>query len=161
MDGIEATRRDRRGAARARCSSSPPSTSTSTRYAALRAGASGFLLKDAPARGPARGDPRGRQRRRGRRAEHHPPAAATRGRTGCPPAAPRRGRRSGSTPLTQREREVLVAIASGLSNAEIADELVLSEATVKTQSGRILAKLELRDRVQLVVSPTSADSSRP
>jgi len=122
-------------------------------YAGLRAGASGFLLKDAqPAellaaiRAVANGDavvsPRITRRLLSQHA-HRLPAA------GSPTPGP--SERTQVAQLTAREHEVLLEIAQGLSNAEIADKLVLSEATVKTHVGRILSKLELRDRVQIVV----------
>jgi DNA-binding NarL/FixJ family response regulator len=117
-------------------------------FTALKAGASGFLLKDVP-----------------------PPdllAAIRAVHSGEAVVAPSTTRRlldkfapllpSGSEPappeltvLTDREHEVLLLVAQGLSNAEIAAKLFLSEATVKTHVGRILMKLGLRDRVQAVV----------
>jgi DNA-binding NarL/FixJ family response regulator len=121
-------------------------------YAGLRAGASGFLLKDAPPgellsaiRSVANGDavvaPRV-TRRLLAAFSHRLPAPAE-------PIAPAELARMEL--LTAREREVLLEVARSLSNAEIAERLVLSEATVKTHVGRILAKLQLRDRVQIVV----------
>ncbi|SNT55871.1 DNA-binding response regulator, NarL/FixJ family, contains REC and HTH domains [Asanoa hainanensis] len=117
-------------------------------YAALRAGASGFLLKDAPPadllsaiRSVAAGD-----------AVVAPPV--TRRLIDAyagflpDPAAPADGRLDR---LTEREREVLLEVAQGRSNAEIAATFRLAEATVKTHVGRILTKLGLRDRVQVVV----------
>jgi DNA-binding NarL/FixJ family response regulator len=118
-------------------------------YEALRAGASSFLLKDtAPAdlvngvRTVARGEsllaPAVTRTLIGRFADRVRPAPAA--PAGDPLAA-----------LTPREREVLVLVARGLSNAEIAAELVISPETVKTYVSRILTKLDLRDRVQAVV----------
>ena len=115
-------------------------------YRALRAGAAGFLLKDAPSsrliaavRAAATGDsliePSITQRLVERFAEPEPPA-------GVPDRL---------ASLTGRELEVLRLIARGLSNAEIAAEMVVAETTVKTHVARILAKLGLRDRVQAVV----------
>jgi DNA-binding NarL/FixJ family response regulator len=128
-------------------------------YAGLRAGASGFLLKDAqPAellaaiRAVASGDavvsPRVTRRLLSQHA-HRLPAV------GNPEP------RQPVSQLTGREHEVLLEIAHGLSNAEIADKLVLSEATVKTHVGRILSKLELRDRVQIVVFAYETELIKP
>ena len=115
-------------------------------YDALRAGASGFLLKDTPPedlvaaiRVVARGDAMiapGVTKRLIEQFARSAPAST-------PPA--------GLAELTPREAEVLVLVAHGLSNAEIAEKLVLSNATVKTHVKRILFKLGLRDRVQAVV----------
>jgi DNA-binding NarL/FixJ family response regulator len=117
-------------------------------FAALQAGASGFLLKNtepavlvAAIRTVARGDavvaPRVTRRLLETFAGQLPAADRT--------ADPRLAR------LTDREREVLVQVATGRSNAEIAAELTLSELTVKTHVGRILTKLELRDRTQAAI----------
>ncbi|MBU2668018.1 response regulator transcription factor [Actinoplanes bogorensis] len=116
-------------------------------YRALRAGASGFLLKDAPPAhllhgirtihgGAALLAPEVTRQLVGRYAARIRPA------DGGVPA---------DVPLTARELEVLCLIADGLSNAEIADRLVISHETVKTYVSRILTKLGLRDRVQAVV----------
>ena len=116
-------------------------------YEALRAGASGFLLKDASAtelanavRLVAAGDALlapGVTRR----------LIAEFARMGAP-RSPTRKQIDG---LTERESEVLALVARGMSNAEIADQLVVAEQTVKTHVGRILMKLGLRDRTQAVV----------
>jgi DNA-binding NarL/FixJ family response regulator len=117
-------------------------------YEALRAGASGFLLKDVPPeqlvvgiRSVASGDALLAPSVTKRVVEEfvrRPPESAR-------PAPPE------LEELTERELEVLKLIARGLSNAEIAKELFVSDATVKTHVARILMKLSLRDRVQAVV----------
>ena len=130
-------------------------------YGALRAGASGFLLKDAPPpdmlsaiRAVATGDavvaPSVTRRLLAQFAHHLPDPQ-------LPTAAPDARVRS----LTPRERELLIEVARGLSNAEIAERLVVSEATVKTHVGRILGKLGLQDRVQIVVFAYETGLVRP
>ena len=113
-------------------------------YEALRAGASGFLLKDTPPgrlaeaiRSVGDGDALLAPQITRRLVERF--------------AAPRPEAPEALAELTERELEVLRLIARGLSNSEIADELVVSLPTVKTHVGRILMKLGLRDRVQAVV----------
>jgi DNA-binding NarL/FixJ family response regulator len=120
-------------------------------YEALRAGASGFLLKDAPpaelvggvrtiAAGESLLAPAVTRELIGRYAGRLRPASSSRQARGGPLDA-----------LTPRELEVLRLIAAGMSNAEIAAALVIAAETVKTYVSRILAKLDLRDRVQAVV----------
>ncbi|MPQ98428.1 response regulator [Modestobacter sp. I12A-02628] len=150
MDGVEATRRIVEAGLSSRVLILTTFDLDEYAFAALQAGASGFLLKNAPPetllaaiRTVAEGDavvaPRVTRRLLETFAAQLP---APHG----PPAAPRRVDR-----LTDREREVLVEVAGGHSNAEIAARLCLSELTVKTHVGRILAKLQLRDRTQAAV----------
>ena len=153
LDGIEATRRI---LARGTPDRPAPKVLVLTTfdldeyvYAALRAGASGFLLKDA---GPT-------ELLAAIRAVHTGDAVVAPGPTRrlldrflplieSPPSDDDRSRLD---VLTEREHEVLVAVGRGLNNTEIASSLFVAEATVKTHIGRILAKLGLRDRVQMVV----------
>ena len=153
MDGVEATRqicgegKDRESGPRVLILT----TFDLDEYAfsALKAGASGFMLKDVPPgellaaiRSVHSGDavvaPSTTRRLLDRFTPMLPSSSTTPGADGI-------------DRLTEREREVLLLVAQGLSNGEIARKLVLSEATVKTHVGRILTKLDLRDRVQAVV----------
>ncbi len=152
MDGVAATGRIVEGSPSTRVLILTTFDLDEYAFAALNAGASGFLLKDvqpedlvAAIRTIAAGDavvsPRitrrlletfAHQLPGGPRSQHAEPDPAL-------------------DVLTEREREVLVAMSDGLSNAEIGERLFVSEATVKSHVGRILAKLGLRDRVQAVV----------
>jgi DNA-binding NarL/FixJ family response regulator len=145
MDGIEATRRLKQREPPARVLILTTFDLDEYVYEALRAGASGFLLKDRPpeelvaaVRVVASGDallaPSVTRRLIEEFARRTP--AATRDEL---------------HELTDREREVLVLIARGLSNAEIAKALYVAETTVKTHVGHVLSKLRLRDRAQAVV----------
>ena len=149
-DGVQATSRIVSSGSRSRVIILTTFDLDEYAYAALRAGASGFLLKDAlpndllsAIRAVASGD------------AVVAPSTTRRLLSNLTHRLPGTGTGEEVHPslhlLTPREREVMLAVARGLSNAEIAEELVLSEATVKTHVGRILAKLELRDRVQIVV----------
>jgi DNA-binding NarL/FixJ family response regulator len=149
LDGIEATRRICQRGERPRVLMLTTFDLDEYAFAALKAGASGFLLKDVPPeellfgiRSVHSGDsvvaPSTTRRLIDRFAPMFPSEAA-----GSEP--------DGLADLTSREREVLTLIAQGLSNTEIAERLFVSEATVKTHVGRVLAKLGLRDRVQAVV----------
>ena len=153
LDGIEATRQIAGPDAEAPAKVLMVTTFNVDEYVyqALRAGASGFLLKDSPpaqlidgVRTIAQGDsllaPTVTRALIGRFAERLRPADTAR------PA-----RDDVVRSLTPRELEVLERLAAGLSNAEIAAELFITSETVKTYVSRILAKLELRDRVQAVV----------
>jgi DNA-binding NarL/FixJ family response regulator len=150
MDGIEATRQIVESGSAARILVLTTFDLDEYVFAALRAGASGFLLKDAmPAdllngiRVVAAGDAAiapGVTRRLIENFAAHLPT--TSGRT---PVDER------LTDLTNRERDVLMGLARGHSNSEIAQQLFISEATVKVHVGRILTKLGLRDRAQVVV----------
>jgi DNA-binding NarL/FixJ family response regulator len=160
-DGIEATRRITAGNPAVRVLVLTTFDLDEYAFGALRAGASGFLLKDVrPAelvsaiRTVASGDavvsPRVTRRLLDEYAQVLPMASADRAE-----------RYPQLSTLTEREREVLAAVARGLSNTEIAAMLHVSEATVKSHVGRILAKLGLRDRVQVVVLAYEAGLIRP
>jgi DNA-binding NarL/FixJ family response regulator len=124
-------------------------------FEALRAGASGFLLKDSPPDTLISGI-----------------ATVARGDALLAPSVTRRliaefARRPAESPrpglpgLTPRETEVLIQVARGLSNREIAERLFLGEATIKTYIGNILMKLRCRDRVQAVVAAYEAGLVQP
>lgn len=149
MSGVEATRRIREHDDSPRVLILTTFDLDEYAYDALQAGASGFLLKDTPVEqiasaithvhaGDAVVAPSTTRRLLGHFTDPRAPSNPTRNRTNL-------------SELTPREHEVLRLIARGLSNAEIAEELVLTEGTVKVHVGRILTKLGLRDRVQAVV----------
>ncbi|MFD8702793.1 response regulator [Kitasatospora sp. NPDC059648] len=162
MDGIEATRRIVAGGGRSRILVLTTFDLDEYAHAALRAGASGFLLKDARPeellagiRAVAEGDavvaPAITRRLLDAYAHHlpvRPPGAV-------PVDDPR------LEALTEREREILVAIAQGWTNSEIAQRLVLAESTVKTHVSRVLGKIGARDRVQAVIFAYDRGLTRP
>jgi len=148
LDGIEATRRIVRDRAATRVLMLTTFGLDSYVYDALRAGASGFMLKDAPPEEIAAAV------RIVANGEALLAPAITRAvieefakQSPAPPSAAARAVEE----LTPREREVLDLLARGLSNPEICERLVISEATAKTHVARILQKLDLRDRVQAVI----------
>jgi DNA-binding NarL/FixJ family response regulator len=169
LDGIEATRRVVATGGRTRVLILTTFDLDEYAYAGLRAGASGFLVKDAlphdllsGIRAVASGDavvaPALTRRLLDAYAHHLPSSSGSAGpEEGEAPAA----RDPRLTRLTERELEVLVAIGNGWTNSEIAERLVLSESTVKTHVGRVLAKIGARDRVQAVIVAYDTALVRP
>ncbi|GAA2660702.1 response regulator transcription factor [Streptomyces aculeolatus] len=159
MDGIEATRRIVQSGGRSRVLVLTTFDLDEYAYAALRAGASGFLLKDAlpdefiaGVRAVAAGDaviaPGLTRRLLDAFADRMPgPANLEQERL--------------LAALTDREREVLIAMATGWSNAEIAERFSLAESTVKSHVGRVLAKIGARDRVHAVIFAFDTGLVRP
>jgi DNA-binding NarL/FixJ family response regulator len=156
LNGIEATRRIVRDEGSPRVLVLTTFDLDEYVYEALRAGASGFLLKDAPedqllaairvvASGGSLFAPSVTRKLIQRFAEERSPSANG----------------DALEELTGRERDVLKLIARGLSNSEIAEELVVSEHTTKTHVSSILRKLDLRDRVQAVVLAYETGLIRP
>ncbi|MEM7340216.1 MAG: response regulator transcription factor [Actinomycetota bacterium] len=163
LDGVEATRQ-----ITAEAGTSDPTTRILILttfdldeyvYQAIRAGAAGFLLKDTPpeqlidavkviAGGDALLSPSVTKRLLDQFATNAP-------------VAPSPDQAAGIADLTSRETDVLRAMARGLSNAEIGEELFVSETTVKTHVGRVLMKLGVRDRVQAVVTAYESGLVRP
>ncbi len=155
LDGLEATRQIHENDPNAKVIVLTTFDLDEYIYAALRAGASGFLLKDADAD-----------------ALIHAIRVVADGEALIAPSITRRlidefaARRddvetTGLDELTEREVEVLTQMARGLSNSEIAEELYVSEATVKSHVSHILTKLQLRDRVQAVVAAYEAGLVTP
>jgi DNA-binding NarL/FixJ family response regulator len=149
VDGVEATRRICARTDRIRILILTTFDLDEYVYAALHAGASGFLLKDTLApdllsaiRVVARGDAVVAPTVTRRLVDRY---------IGTAPSGPATPSAASLDAVTDREREVLTLIAHGLTNAEIAGRLYLSEGTVKTHVHRILSKLSLRDRVQAVI----------
>jgi DNA-binding NarL/FixJ family response regulator len=157
LDGIDATARLHQAGARARVLILTTFDLDEYVYRAMKAGASGFLLKDATreqlataVRTVSSGD-----------ALLAPSIIRRLVEDFCRTAPPDASRARAAASLTERELDVVDHMARGQSNAEIAAELFLSEATVKSHVARVLAKLDLRDRVQVVVYAYESGLVRP
>ena len=166
MDGIEATRRVVAAGDRSRVLILTTFDLDEYAHEALRAGASGFLLKDAHPeellagiRAVASGDaviaPAPTRRLLDAYAQHLPKSSPEGPAVVSATDDPR------IRSLTEREREILVAIGQGWTNGEIAERLFLSESTVKTHVGRVLAKVGARDRIQAVILAYDLGLARP
>jgi len=161
LDGIAATRELVASGNAARVLALTTFDTDEDAFAALQAGAGGFLLKNAPPadllaaiRAVAGGEAMVAPRVTRLLLDRFAPQLVR----AVPVAHSAAGRLAS---LTEREREVLLLVAQGWSNAEIAERLHVAETTVKTHVGRILGKLELRDRVQAVVLAYESGLVRP